>query len=67
MKLASRREGRDGALLVVSRDHSRAVVAADIAPTLQAALDDWTQVEPALQALYGELNAGRARGSHPLD
>lgn len=67
MKLASRRAGRDGALLVVSRDHSSAVSAAGIAPTLQAALDDWQQVEPALLALYGELNAGRARGSHPLD
>ena len=40
MKLASLKHGRDGALLVVSRDLARAVVATDIAPTLQAALDD---------------------------
>lgn len=66
MKLASRREGRDGSLLVVSRDHATAVSAASVAPTLQAALEDWEQVEPALQALYGELNAGQARRSFPL-
>src|SRR5476651_2088740 len=67
MKLASRREGRDGALLVVSRDHTSAVSAAAIAPTLQAALDDWDHVEPALRVLYSEINTGRALGSFPLD
>lgn len=67
MKLASRRQGRDGALLVVSRDLGTAVAAAQIAPTLQAALDDWPRVEPALAALYDELNAGIAPGAFALD
>jgi fumarylacetoacetate (FAA) hydrolase len=44
MKLASLREGgRDGTLIVVSRDLARAVRADDIAPTLQSALDDWSR------------------------
>ena len=40
MKLASQKSGRDGQLLVVSRDLSRAVPVPHIAATLQAALDD---------------------------
>ena len=51
MKLASLNNGtRDGALMVVSRDLARCTSAARIAPTLQAALDDWHRTEPALQA-----------------
>ena len=62
MKLATRRtSGRDGELLVVSRDLSRAVSAAAIAPTLQAALDAWNQTAPKLAALAAELEAGRRR------
>jgi fumarylacetoacetate (FAA) hydrolase len=67
MKLASRRDGRDGSLLVVSRDLSSALCAARVAPTLQAALDDWEQVEPGLQALYDALNAGRTTHSFRLE
>ena len=60
MKLASERtSGRDGGLLVVARDLQRCVSAADIAPTLQAALDDWKRVAPQLEALYEELNQGQ--------
>ncbi|WP_018717406.1 fumarylacetoacetate hydrolase family protein [Arhodomonas aquaeolei] len=66
MKLASLKRGRDGALVVVSRDLSRAVEAAGVAPTLQAALDDWTAAAPALQALYGRLNAGSVEGAFDL-
>ncbi|HEX3853218.1 MAG TPA: fumarylacetoacetate hydrolase family protein [Polyangiaceae bacterium] len=65
MKLASRRQGRDGALLVVSRDGSRYVPAHDIAPTLQAALDDWPRVEPQLRRRFEELVAAPL-GGHPL-
>jgi len=39
MKLASLKHGRDGSLIVVSRDLTKATNAADIAPTMQAALD----------------------------
>ncbi len=51
MKLASLKDGRDGRLVVVSEDLSRCVVAAEAAPTLQAALDDWAVVKPQLEAL----------------
>ncbi|HEY7752273.1 MAG TPA: fumarylacetoacetate hydrolase family protein [Steroidobacteraceae bacterium] len=61
MKLASfAGPGRDGALVVVSRDLARAASAADIAPTLQAALDGWARLKPALESLARELEAGRA-------
>ena len=59
MKLASLQQGRDGKLVVVSRDLTRAVVAGDIAATLQAALDDWTLLAPGLERRYRELNEGR--------
>jgi fumarylacetoacetate (FAA) hydrolase len=50
MKLATLRDGsRDGALVVVSRDHATYALATGIAPTLQAALDDWGRCEPLLQ------------------
>jgi fumarylacetoacetate (FAA) hydrolase len=49
MKLASlRRGGRDGRLAIVSRDLTRCQLVPGIAPTLQAALDDWTSVQPKL-------------------
>ena len=41
MKLASLKWGRDGRLVVVSSDLAWCVEATNIAPTLQAALDDW--------------------------
>ena len=48
MKLASLKEGgRDGTLVVVNRDMSKAVKVPDIAPTMQAALDNWAHTEPA--------------------
>jgi len=58
MKLASLRHGRDGLLVVVSADFAWCAHAADIAPTLQAALDDWDRVLPALRALDRKLAAG---------
>ncbi len=57
MKLASLKDGRDGRLVVVSRDLSKATGATDIAPTLQAALDDWDVIAPQLAARYEMLNA----------
>lgn len=59
MKLATLREGgRDGTLVVVSRDLKRAVRVATFAPTLQVALDDWAAAEPMLNAVYTRLNDG---------
>jgi fumarylacetoacetate (FAA) hydrolase len=67
MKLASLKYKRDGKLVLVSRDLARAVDATHIAPTLQAALDDWGRCEPELQALYEELNANQAPGVFAFD
>lgn len=68
MKLASLKEGgRDGTLIVVSRDLGVAVKAAGIAATLQAALDDWSNAAPRLNALSDALNAGTAAGAFALD
>jgi fumarylacetoacetate (FAA) hydrolase len=60
MKLATLRNGtRDGGLVIVSGDLARCACVPGIARTLQAALDDWDRVEPALAAIAVELNAGR--------
>lgn len=59
MKLASLKQGgRDGELVVVSRDLTQAVRVRDFAPTLQRALDDWRAVAPMLEAAYQRLNDG---------
>ncbi|MFP5373607.1 MAG: fumarylacetoacetate hydrolase family protein [Gammaproteobacteria bacterium] len=68
MKLGSLKEGgRDGTLIVVSRDLGRAVQAAGIAPTLQRALEDWSNLAPRLRALSEALEEGRADGAFELD
>ena len=67
MKLASLKSGRDGKLIVVSRDLSRAVSAESIAPTLQAALDNWAECEPKLTALFDRLQAGEVSGEFAFD
>jgi fumarylacetoacetate (FAA) hydrolase len=68
MKLGSLKEGgRDGTLVVVSRDLSRAVRATGIAPTLQRALEDWSNVAPRLKALSEALDARSADGDFDLD
>ena len=67
MKLGSLKAGRDGALVVVSRDLSRAVGATSIASTLQAALDDWAATAPALEGLAAALEAGSAVDAFDLD
>src|SRR6266516_241357 len=59
MKLASLNHGRDGQLVVVSRDLKRAADASHVVPTLQAALDDWGAAAPRLQEVADALEAGR--------
>ncbi len=59
MKLASLKHGRDGRLVVVSRDLERAADAAAIASTLQMALDDWRGLEPRLRLLSRALEGRR--------
>ena len=61
MKLGSLKEGgRDGTLIVVSRDLSKAVKATGIAPTLQRALEEWQSTAPRLNAIYEVLNLSPA-------
>ncbi|MBI5110220.1 MAG: fumarylacetoacetate hydrolase family protein [Rhodocyclales bacterium] len=68
MKLATlKRGGRDGTLVVVSRDLARCQAVADIASTLQQALDAWDAVAPRLAAVYEALNNGAARHAEPFD
>lgn len=61
MKLGSLKAGgRDGTLVVVSKDLSKAVTVGDIAKTLQAALEDWANTAPRLNAVYEALNESKA-------
>ncbi len=56
MKLASLKHGRDGKLVVVSTDLAWHADAGHIAPTLQAALDDWDNLAPRLENLATDLD-----------
>jgi len=68
MKLGSLKEGgRDGTLVVVSADLSRAVRVPKIAPTLQAALEDWNRAAPELRSVYRLLNEGKSPDSFALE
>ncbi|PHS84623.1 2-keto-4-pentenoate hydratase [Aeromonas dhakensis] len=68
MKLATLNNGkRDGALVVVSRDLSRAVRVPHLAATLQAALDEWAELAPKLTAVYQQLNDGACPDAFPFD
>ncbi|MEL6877536.1 MAG: fumarylacetoacetate hydrolase family protein [Pseudomonadota bacterium] len=56
MKLATLNDGtRDGKLVVVSKDLTRCCAAGYIAPTLQAALDDWDRIAPQLEVLATDV------------
>ena len=67
MKLASLKSGRDGELVVVSRDLGRAARVADIAPTLQTALDNWAETAAKLEQVYASLNAGDVSNAFDFD
>lgn len=67
MKLGTLRDSsRDGTLVVVRRDNQVFTRAAEAAPTLQAALDDWERVSPSLRALSERLERGEIAGE-PVD
>jgi fumarylacetoacetate (FAA) hydrolase len=67
MKLASLKAGgRDGTLVVVSRDLSICQAVPTIAATLQAALDDWDKVQGSLDKVYQQLNDGIAAAPQPF-
>ena len=63
MKLASLKEGRDGRLVVVSRDLSRY---ADAAASMQVALEHWDEAAPELREIAKALEAGKI-DHHPFD
>lgn len=68
MKLATLKDGtRDGCLIVVSGDLAHALKADHIAPTLQAALDDWDYCSGQLEQLYNEVNAGQSNRIFDID
>ena len=63
MKLATKKNGsRDGELVVVSKDLKTYVAAREVAPTLQAALENWIDAEPKLRKISDALNAGSRKG-----
>lgn len=67
MKLATLKDGsRDGQLVVVSRDLTRAVKPGFV-KTMQAALDDWDNFKPKLDLLYADLNEGKATDAFEFD
>ncbi len=63
MKLASLKEGRDGRLVIVSRDLTRY---ADAAASLQVALDNWDEAAPELREIAEALEAGKVE-DHPFN
>ncbi len=68
MKLATLKHGgRDGTLVVVSRDLSRCQPVPALARTLQVALDDWDAIAPQLAEVYAALNNNAARHAEPFD
>ena len=68
MKLATLRNGtRDGALAVVSKDLTRAIVVPNIAATLQGALDRWAETEPLLRAVAERVERGEGAAFDPTN
>lgn len=69
MKLASLKSktSRDGELCVVNQSLTHAVKVPHIAPTLQAALDKWSETAPLLKDTYQALNEGQAEKAFAFD
>jgi fumarylacetoacetate (FAA) hydrolase len=68
MKLASlKTNGRDGALLVVSKDLTHAALVPQIAKTMQEVIENWESLSPSLNKAYEQLNAGELSGAFKLN
>jgi len=68
VKLATYRQGgRDGTLVIVDKGLTRAAAIPSVAPTLQAALDDWGRIGAKLAMIYDLLNRGSIADSVPFD
>ncbi|WP_394173967.1 fumarylacetoacetate hydrolase family protein [Thalassotalea litorea] len=60
MKFATLKNNtRDGQLVLVSRDLSKAVTVSDVASTMQALIDNWVELSAKLESRYEQLNAGQ--------
>ncbi|AEP30411.1 fumarylacetoacetate hydrolase family protein [Brumicola nitratireducens] len=65
MKLATYKNNtRDGKLMLVNRDLTKAIEVADVAATMQQALDNWREIEPVLKARYDSLNNDSANAEN---
>lgn len=68
MKLATLKNNtRDGQLVVVSKDLSKAVAVPQIAATMQMAIDNWDTIAPQLDVVYQSLNTGDVEGQIAFD
>jgi fumarylacetoacetate (FAA) hydrolase len=68
MKLATlKNTTRDGQLVVVSRDLGKAVAVPQIATTMQAALDNWSNIAPKLSEVAAALEQGNVKDSFAFD
>jgi fumarylacetoacetate (FAA) hydrolase len=67
VKLASLKNGKDGRLVVVSRDLERAVAVPAIAATMLDAVERWSECEPKLLEIYENLNAGAVADAFAFD
>jgi fumarylacetoacetate (FAA) hydrolase len=68
MKLATLRTNHpDGELVVVARDLTKMASAADIAPSLRVAFDDWARNKPRLEERYRQLMSGSLNNAQPFD
>jgi len=68
MKLGSLKSaGRDGVLVVVSKDMTRAVFVPQIAKTMQDAIENWDELKPSLVNVYEQLNDDALADSFELD
>ena len=64
MKLASiDNNTRDGQLVIVNKDLTKAVKVPEIATTMQSAIDNWKDVVGRLQAIYENLNSNKVTNS----
>lgn len=69
MKLGSLKSktSLDGDLCVVSRDLKLAVKVPQICKSLREAVEKWDALEPALQKVYQDLNAGAQTSAFPVN
>lgn len=68
MKLGTiKNNTRDGQLVVVNRDMTKAVTVSEIASTMQQALDNWEENSPKLEAVYTELQNGKRTDAFDFD